>query len=429
MIRMLRRKFIMTAMLAASILLLILLAVINAGNFAVNSRRTNQVLDNLVESEGFYTPPEEETVRFPRGNKPVGGPWPPLPAPPTVDDMLGARYFCVRFDGDGTITSVDMSHIHAVDRAEAQEMARTAYQEDSDSGQMEQFRYRAAQGREEGKSLIVFLDVSNQLRSSATIFTISAGVGILCWLVMLLLVILLSQRAIRPIAENIEKQKQFVTNAGHELKTPLSIILINTDALELHLGESKWSRNIRAQAVRLNGLMQNLLVLARMDETAGRLAVSRFSVNLLLDELLYPYYEITAERQIILTAGLRPDVFLQANRDSIAQMFSVLLDNAAKYTPVGGAISVSLAAKGNAVIFQIKNTCELPEDLELEKLFDRFYRADNARTQKNGGCGIGLSAARAIAQAHGGTITAGREDGNAILFTVKLPSRSSEQGK
>lgn len=97
--------------------------------------------------------------------------------------------------------------------------------------------------------------------------------------------------------------------------------------------------------------------------------------------------------------------------------------------PAGGAVSVALSARGNAVVFHTKNTCELPDGLDLEKLFDRFYRCDSARTQKSGGCGIGLSAARAIAQAHGGTITAGREDGNAILFTVKLPSRSSEQGK
>lgn len=418
MIRILRRKFIITAMLAISILLLVLLAVINIGNFAVNNRRNNQVLDNLIESEGLYTPPEEASVQF--YQEPPPGPWPQVPALPTADDMLGARYFFVRFDTEGNITSVDMSHIYAVDGSAAQEMAQIAYNGAADSGQMNQFRYRVTQTLDEQRSFVIFLDISNQIRSITTIFTISVGVSILCWIAMLLLVILLSQKAIKPIAENIEKQKQFVTNAGHEIKTPLSIILINTDALELHLGANKWSQNIRAQTVRLNGLMQNLLVLARMDENVGKLSTSTFSVNLLLDELLYPYHEIAAEHQVTLETNLRPNTFLQANRESITQLFSILLDNAAKYTPAGGTISVSLSLKGTTTVFQIENTCELPEGLDLEKLFDRFYRCDSARTQKNGGYGIGLSAAQAIVHAHGGTITADTEDGNTIRFIVKL---------
>ena len=233
MIRILRRKFMITAMLAISILLLVLLAVINIGNFAANNRRTNQVLDNLIASEGLYSPPEESAVR--RYPKPPPGPWHPVPALPTADDMLGARYFFARFDTEGNITSVDMAHIYAVDRAVAREMAQTACNGDADSGQMNQFRFRVTQTLDGQRGFVIFLDVSNQIRAITTVFTISVGVSILCWIAMLLLVILLSQRAIKPIAENIEKQKQFVTNAGHEIKTPLSIILINTDALELHL--------------------------------------------------------------------------------------------------------------------------------------------------------------------------------------------------
>lgn len=418
MIRILRRKFIITAMLAISIFLLMLLAVINIGNFAANSRRANQVLNNLVESEGRYTPPEKAPFQPGPGERPAGGPWPRVPALPTADDMLGARYFSVRLDGEGAVTSVDMSHIYAVDGGAAREMAEAACRRSAGSGQIGQFRFRVKQTGDGW--FAVFLDVSNQIRSITTVLTISAGISVLCWGAMLLLVILLSRRAIRPIAENIERQKQFVTNAGHEIKTPLSIILINTDALELHLGARRWSRNIRSQALRLNGLMQNLLVLARMDESAGRPAASAFSAGPLLEELLDPYYEIAAERQISIRTDLQPDVTLQANRESIAQLFSILLDNAVRYTPAGGAISLLLTKKGSTAVFQIRNTCVLPDDLDVERLFDRFYRCDSARTQRDGGCGIGLSAARAIAEAHGGTVTAKMEDGDAISFTVRL---------
>ena len=141
---------------------------------------------------------------------------------------------------------------------------------------------------------MICLDVSSQQRSVATVLLVSTLIGLLCWLAMLMLVILLSKKAIRPIAVTLEKQKQFVTNAGHELNPPLAILLANTDALELHQGETKWSRNIRTQTVRLNGLMQNLLVLAKMDEGRGSLPTSEFSFSLLIEEVLDFYREAAA---------------------------------------------------------------------------------------------------------------------------------------
>lgn len=415
MIRVLRRRFVISAMAAISVLLLVLLGVINIGNISVNKRRTDQVLNKLSESEGMYIPPEEARPSPAEKKRAL----PRSPEAPTPDEMLGARYFFVRFDADGEIVSVDMKHIHAVGRDEVREMARAAYDGGGASGQMEHFRFRITKAEDSRGSFVIFLDVSNQMRSVRTVFVISLAVGAFCWASMLLLVLLLSQKAIRPIAENIEKQKQFVTNAGHEIKTPLSIILINTDALELHLGANKWSENIRTQTLRLTELMKNLLTLAKLDEGGGKLPESVFSASLLLEELTYPYYEIAADREITLSADYQNGVMLRANRESIMQLFSILLDNAAKYTPSGGRIEAALSGSGKHAVFQVRNTCDMPRDTDLTKLFDRFYRCDSARTQKDGGCGIGLSAARAIVQAHGGTITASRE-GDLILFTVKL---------
>lgn len=419
MIQILRQRFVITAMLAVSALLLVLLGVINIGNIVVNNQEISQVLNNLIESEGLYTPQEEAMVQFAPTEEPVRT-WPQILESPTADDMLSARYFSVRFDTSGKITSVDMSHIYAVGRTEAQDMAQTVYNGTADSGQMKWFRFRITQALDQQSYIVIFLDVSSQIRSIITIFIVSLAVGAFCWGAMLLLVMVLSKKAIKPIAENIEKQKQFVTNAGHEIKTPLSIILINTDAMELHLGANKWSQNIRAQTVRLTGLMQNLLTLAKMDESSGELPASSFSVNLLLEEVLHPYYEIAADRGISIETNFQLNVMFQANRESIMQLFSILLDNAVKYTPPDGYIAVTLALKGRHMILQVKNTCNFIQEMDITKLFDRFYRCDSARTQKDGGYGIGLSAAQAIAHAHGGTITVSIEDVNAILFTVKL---------
>lgn len=418
MIQMLRRRFIITAMLAISVLLLVLLGVVNIGNIIVNNQQTSHVLANLIESEGLYTPPEEAMVQFSHTKEPAGT-WPQISDAPSADDMLGARYFFVRFGTSGEITAVDTNHIHAVGVTEAQEMARIVYDGAADSGRMERFRFCITQALDQQSSLAIFLDVSNQMRSIRAILTISLTVCAFCWVAMLLFVMVLAQRAIEPIAENIEKQKQFVTNAGHEIKTPLSIILINTDALELHLGKNKWSQNIRAQTERLTGLMQNLLALAKIDESNIRLPASNFSVNLLLEELLYPYYEIAADRKVSLQTNFQPDVMLHANRESIMQLFSILLDNAAKYTPPDGRIEAALASRGKHITFQIQNTCNNLQEINLTKLFDRFYRCDSARTQRDGGYGIGLSAAQAIVHANGGTITASAEAGT-ILFVVRL---------
>ena len=169
----------------------------------------------------------------------------------------------------------------------------------------------------------------------------------------------------------------------------------------------------------MTGLMQNLLTLAKMDEHSIDLPKSNFSVNLLLEELLNPYYEIVADRGISVQVNFQPDVTLYANRESMMQLFSILLDNAAKYTPNNGHIEADLSSKGKHTTFQIQNTCNDLREADLTKLFDRFYRCDSARTQKDGGYGIGLSAARAIVHANGGTITASAEAGT-ILFVVRL---------
>ena len=412
MTNVLQRRFLIASMAAISVLLLVLVGAINLVNFSISARRVDQVLLQLVESEGLYTPPN-----MPQGNSPHG------PNTPTPDDMMGARYFFVRFDADGATVQTNVSHILAVTEEEAQHIAQEIYQGGVQSGYTGSFRYQVAHALDGRSSLVICLDISSQQRSAATVLLVSVFVGLLCWLAMLMLVlvILLSKRAIRPIAITLEKQKQFVTNAGHELKTPLAILLANTDAMELHQGETKWSRNIRTQTVRLNGLMQNLLVLAKMDEGSGSLPTSEFSLSLLAGEVLDFYQEAAAAKGICLDAAIQPEVTLRANRESIVQLLSVLLDNAVQYTPADGSIRAILTKEKNGIVFQVENSVDTPPEGDLERLFDRFYRGDPARTQKSGGYGIGLSAARAVAEAHGGTITA-RCDGPraTIIFTVKL---------
>lgn len=228
MTKVLQRRFVIASMAAISVLLLVLVGAINLVNFSITARRVEQVLSQLVESEGLYTPPNMQ-----QGNSPHAS------NAPTPDDMMGARYFFVRFDADGATVQTNVSHILAVTEEEALHIAREIYRGGAQSGYTGTFRYQTAHALDGRSSLVICLDISSQQRSVVTVLLVSALIGLLCWLAMLMPVILLSKKAIRPIAVTLEKQKQFVTNAGHELKTPLAILLANTDALELHQGESK----------------------------------------------------------------------------------------------------------------------------------------------------------------------------------------------
>lgn len=413
MTKTLQKRFVFTAMAAVSILLVILLSAVNIANIIIVNQRADRVMSILTAGRGSYDPkldrhsenPERQFSVFRR---------------PTPDDMMGARYFYVRFDSAGTIRHTDLKHIYAVTDEQARQIAGELYGGDP-SGQYEHFQYQTIPLPEDKGQLMLFLDTSTQQESIVTVLLISLGVGLLCWLTMLLLVALMSRRAIAPIAENMERQKQFVTNAGHEIKTPLAIILANTDAMELHNGENKWSRNIRAQSERLNDLMKNLLALARTDEDGVILPMSDFSLSLLIEEALDLHSDLAHSRQLNIQTQLPPSLTMRGNRDSIMQLVSVLLDNACKYTPEGGHISVTLHKDSGKIHLQVRNTCPQAPEADLERLFDRFYRGDTARTQSSGGYGIGLSAARAIAQSHGGTITASYDKAEqTITFTVIL---------
>ena len=409
----LQKRFVRTAMAAISILLVILLSAVNIANIIIVNQRAENVMSILTAGRGSYDPsshrqPNDTESRFPLFRR------------PTPDDMMGARYFYVRFDSEGNIRRTNLKYIYAVTDEQARQIAQKLYGGEP-SGQYEQFQYQTIPLPEDKGQLMLFLDTSTQQETIVTVLLVSLAGGLLCWLAMLLLVILLSRRAIAPIAENMEKQKQFVTNAGHEIKTPLAIILANTDALELHNGESKWSKNIRAQTIRLSELMKNLLTLARTDEDGTSLPMSEFSMDLLVQEALDVHRTPAQAKNLNINTDIQPSTTLKGNRDSIMQLVSVLLDNACKYTPDSGTVSLSLHTEGNNVRLQVKNTCTEPPEKDLDKLFDRFYRGDAARTQSTGGYGIGLSAARTIAQSHGGTVTADYDkDEQVISFTVRI---------
>ena len=414
MTKALQKKFVVTAMAAITLLLLLLLGAINVVNSVLVSGEIERTLELIWQSEGggdgLFPPPDPA----PRG--PEEGP------KNAHDTVLSSNYFLVRYDQEGTVAKVDVSRTSAVTEEEAQELAAQVYAGKREEGQVSRFRYLRREAPQGGGVTVVFLDTSEEVFSYIRVLLLSAAAGLGCWGLMLVFVILLSRRAIRPIAENIERQKQFVTNAGHEIKTPLAIIQSNTEAMELYLGESKWSRNIKEQTRRLSGLMQDLLTLARMDEGAAPAQKAALSLSGLAEQALEPFLQPMEAQGIALERDIQPEVSLTADPAQLEQLLSLLLDNAVKYTGPGGRIRLSVKQEGKRARLCLENTCPQLPTVPPEKLFDRFYRGDAARTQKEGGYGIGLAVARSLAQANQGSLHAQYLPPQAIRFVAQFPN-------
>ncbi|MCR5663671.1 MAG: GHKL domain-containing protein [Oscillospiraceae bacterium] len=409
MIRTLRKRFTVTAMIAVTVLLLAILGAVNAFNAWSNERETEELLDALCETE----PGGGRGPRSPGGEKGAGRElW---ARGPMEDVRMSALFFTVYADSEGEIRSTELSRIASVDEEEAEAIYLAAA--GKSEGRVGSFRFRSVT-TEDGGSRTVFLDTGLRRAEVLRVALLSLLAGLVGWGLMLLFVTFLSKKAIEPIAQNMEKQKRFVTDAGHELKTPLAIILANTEAMELRQGENKYTKNIRGQVERLSGLTQNLLALARADEGRAPANAADFSLSELAEEAVKPFREPAELRGLTLEAAIAGGVSARGDRAQLAQLLSILLDNAVKYASPGGRIELSLQREGGRAVLRVSNDAEEPK-VPPERLFDRFYRADDARTQKGGGCGIGLSAARAIAEAHRGSLNASYENGR-ICFTLRL---------
>ena len=431
MIRTLKRKFIISAMIAVTVLLVALLGVVNAVNAWSTARDTTRLLENLFWTETFGRPdfPDgQEPPKLPAGQEPPplpagdwknGRPWGFMADNLTEDDRLASVYFSV-WIREGTVKRTDVSHIASVTEAEAAALAVSVLEEGKTSGHVGSYRY-ASGSTPAGETLYVFLENSARRNAVIRVVALSALAGLGGWLLMLGLVMLLAKRAIAPIAENMERQRQFVTDAGHELKTPLSIIRANTEAMELIAGETKWSRNIKAQTVRLTELTQDLLTLARAEEVAAEGSFAPVDFSSLVEKSAQMFLTPMEQRGLTLEAELAPGVTVLGSEAQLGSLCSILFENAVKYATAGSALHLCLKAGEKTCTLRLENQCDRLPDCAPERLFDRFYRGDTARTQKSGGFGIGLSAARALAHRHRGSLEAEYPANDRIAFTVTIP--------
>ena len=416
MIKKLRRKFIAISVLSVFLVLLFIMTVINVLNYSRVVTDSDNVLTVLAENNGDFP-------KWERGNRlrKKNSDWlfDELSPDQSPELPYESRYFSVRLSCEGNVTSVDTGRISAIDTDTAKEYAEELWNTGSERGFVSNYRYRRT--TDGNDVVIIFLDCRSRIAAFRSFLLYSVFVSLGGMVAVTVLVLLLSKVVMKPVQESYEKQKSFITDAGHEIKTPLTIIEADATILEMDCGEdNEWIQDIRAQVRRLTDLTKDLIFLSRMEEERPQVQKIDFPLSEVLTETAQSFQSLAKVQNKTFTIDVEPMLSICGDEKAITQLVSILLDNAVKYSDDNGAISLKAFSKGRNVCVEVYNTAEEVNTSELGRLFDRFYRADKSRNSETGGYGIGLSIARAVTEAHGGKITATSEDGKSLTITAVL---------
>ncbi len=409
MIKQLKRRFVTAIMASAFALMVVLLSAVNLLVVINMDAQVTEMLSIIKENHGVINYMTDSDINildyFNSANQLEN------------QGLYTARFFFVRFTPDGEVQAVNTEHFGAINTATAIELAKQAVESDKDTDYVEgSFKYLTEHSEDYG-SAVYFMNVRKELESVGSIIAISVVIGLLVYAVLFVIVVLVSGRAVRPWVENSARQKQFITDAGHELKTPIAIISANAEVLEMMNGENEWITSIKHQTNRLSDLIKNLLVLSKAEEKSKNESFSEVAISDIVSATVASFSTLAYRNGKRLFAEVQPTLTLWGNEKAIAELTSVLLDNAVKYAADGSKIELNLYKKGRQIILQTENELAPGANVDTDRLFDRFYRSDKSRSRETGGYGIGLSIAKAIVDSHKGTLHA-EPVGNKIRFTV-----------
>ncbi len=340
-----------------------------------------------------------------------------------AEQKYSVRYFTARVSPSGDILMLDTGHIATISSEQAQTYALGAFSESRDRAFYNGFEFRYAVDRSSG--LVVFYDFRTAVASQVTAAKLSTIIAVLLLAVFSVIILLVSKRVVSPVVRNMEKQRQFITDAGHELKTPLAIIRANTEVLEMTAGENEWTRSTVNQIDRLSDLLSQMLTLAKSSESQ-RVNFIDIDLSEMANSFADDFSILCNAKNKPLTANIADGAVVSGDEKMLSMMISTLLENAVKYGSAGERIDFSLSTSSRHVKISVSNLCDDPPSGDPDRLFERFYRGDSSRTRETGGSGIGLSIASSVAEAHRGRISCA-VDGKRVTFSVDLPLGSSKK--
>ena len=412
-IQLLRKKFIIIAMFSFFLVMLFIGAVINTISFTVTTVSIRSTLTSISRNDGRS---EEDSDKV--GEK--------RPSLPTVVDAFSPTYrhnhfFVLSYNEDGTLAKYNSNTDNTSENNLVQYYAKSLLQFSKDFGRYGTYYYLRGMS-ESGLIQLTILDCSAELSSFLRLLSATIATCLLALLITFGLVLALSERVIQPEIENSMRQKQFITNASHELKTPLAVIRANTELSEMMHGEDEWTKSTLKQVDHLNGLIQNLVLIAKAAEREDKSVMAQIDASKCVEESAANFEAMAKQSEITLQKEIEPNVHLIADESKVRQLATLLIDNAIKYCDEKGTVCVFLTPlkKGkNGLRLTVSNSYSAGAGIDCNRFFDRFYRQDQSHNIDKGGYGIGLSIAESICKQNGGSIKALWKDG-VISFICQL---------
>ncbi|MDD3026573.1 MAG: HAMP domain-containing sensor histidine kinase [Erysipelotrichaceae bacterium] len=408
MIKKLQRRFIVIALVSVSVVFVTIMGTLLVSNYLNIVEKASNSIDLIYVSADQL----EAGLSYRDSGK----------KPPTdgldvnydfrgPEGIFSSRFFIVKLT-DGTVSEVNVDNISAIDQTSAGEMALEVIA--NEDGVYENYRYKVF---DEGSSqTVVFIDTYMEMQSFYEFLSNTAIMGGFGLGMFILVAWFLSKMAIRPLVESIEKQKQFITNASHELKTPLTVISANNEMIELDYGPNNWSQGIERQVGKMNKLTNSLVTLARLDEQDYHVELKEIDLSGLVKEVVDDYRDLALVENKVFECELEP-LSLKGNEELLRQLVSILLDNAFKYSNNKGWIKIRLKV-GKKKTLIVENSVEEIISGSHDEVFERFTRLEQSRNSSLGGYGVGLAIAKSIVGRHHGKIKAYSEDNN--TFTIRI---------
>lgn len=397
MIKKLRNKFILIAMLSVFFVLAITIGTINISNYVVIENNATEVLKEVIR-EGT--------------NEPGGGEVPPKKRV----DLRQEHYFIVSFNNDGSINKTNNSHMFMLSKEECEDLAAKVYNDELKGHSYDTYRF-IKELKGDGLTYVGFVDVKDKLDSFYSFLLTSSLISIGAYLAMTVLIIVASKIAFKSSEEVYRNQKRFITNASHELKTPLTIISADMDIIEMDNGKSEWSESIRDQIKRLTDMTNQLVLLSKLEEDdPKRFEFNDFSVNEVCNNAVNAFSNNFKKEGIKFSANITGNLTMHGNRNMIDQLLYIFLDNSLKYTGGDNKSSYFTVSENNKgkIEFRFSNTIDKNDEIDIKQIMERFYRSPS---NKKDGSGVGLSIAQEIINLHKGTIKIDKNN-NTISFLI-----------
>lgn len=411
MIKKTQYKFIAITLSAILLVLMIILGILNLGVYAGIIYGAKQDIEQIRDRNGFIFYDDAITGALNGDNS--------FNMPNIMNASGKIAYMYVKISNSGTASPLimtNMSDTYSSD--EIYYLACMLADSPVDEGIYNNMIYNVS--KNDLSTTVVVIDISNDLSLLSSLVDLSAAIIIFSLIFVFVFSYFLSKWAIKPVKNAFENQKRFISDASHELKTPLTVISANADVLESEIGDNKWLSNIKSQSSLMSGLVYDLLDLAKLDETKDEMIMTEFDLSsVVLNKALE--FECTAfENHKTFEQNIKENIKFKGNEDSIKHLVTILIDNAIKHSDVNGLIRVTLTTDGNKKILQVYNTGNGIKNDEKDKIFNRFYRSDQSRSKETGGYGLGLAIAKSIAEANHGTISVDGEENQWVSFTVIL---------